>query len=110
ILDAYRETWPRPKYLVLSFPHNPTCQTVDLEFFARVVAFAKANDVIVIHDFAYADLTFDGYVAPSVMQVPGAKETCVEFFSLSKSYSMPGWRIGFCVGNASIISALARIK
>jgi alanine-synthesizing transaminase len=110
ILDAYRETWPRPKYLVLSFPHNPTCQTVDLEFFARVVEFARTNNVIVIHDFAYADLTFDGYVAPSLLQVPGAKETCVEFFSLSKSYSMPGWRIGFCVGNANIISALARIK
>jgi len=110
ILDAYRETWPRPKYLVLSFPHNPTCRTVELEFFSRVVDFAKKTGVIVIHDFAYADLTFDGYVAPSFLQVPGAKEVGVEFFSMSKSYNMPGWRVGFCVGNAEIISALTRIK
>ncbi len=110
ILDAYRETWPRPKYLVLSFPHNPTCRTVELEFFTRVVDFAKRTGVIVIHDFAYADLTFDGYVAPSFLQVPGAKEVGVEFFSMSKSYNMPGWRVGFCVGNAEIVSALTRIK
>lgn len=110
ILDAYRETWPRPKYLVLSFPHNPTCRTVELEFFTRVVDFAKKTGVIVIHDFAYADLTFDGYVAPSFLQVPGAKEVGVEFFSMSKSYNMPGWRVGFCVGNAEIVSALTRIK
>ena len=110
IVDAYRETWPRPRHLVLSFPHNPTCETVDLEFFARIVAFARENDIIVIHDLAYADLTFDGYVAPSFLQAPGAKEVGVEFFSMSKSYNMPGWRVGFCVGNPAIVSALTRIK
>ncbi len=110
VVNAYRETWPRPRHLVLSFPHNPTCVTVDLEFFSRVVDFAKKNDVIVIHDFAYADLTFDGYEAPSFLQVPGAKEVGVEFFSMSKSYNMPGWRVGFCVGNPQIVAALTRIK
>ena len=110
IVAAYKETWPRPKYLVLSFPHNPTCRVVDLEFFSRVVDFAKANEIIVIHDFAYADLTFDGYVSPSFLQVPGAKDVGVEFFSLSKSYNMPGWRVGFCVGNSDIIAALTRMK
>jgi alanine-synthesizing transaminase len=110
ILTAYRETWPRPKYLVLSFPHNPTCATVEIDFFKEVVAWAKKNNLIVIHDFAYADLTFDGYVAPSFLQVPGAKDIGVEFFSLSKSYNMPGWRVGFCVGKAEIIAALTRIK
>lgn len=110
IVDAYRETWPRPKFLVLSFPHNPTCLTVELEFFQRVADFARAHDIIVIHDLAYADLTFDGYEAPSFLQVAGAKEIAVEFFSMSKSYNMPGWRVGFCVGNPEIIAALARIK
>lgn len=110
IVGAYRETWPRPRFLVLSFPHNPTCATVEPDFFERVVWFARANDLTVIHDFAYADLTFDGYVAPSFLQIPGAKEVGVEFFSLSKSYSMPGWRVGFCAGNPDIIAALARIK
>jgi alanine-synthesizing transaminase len=110
IVQAYRETWPRPKYLVLSFPHNPTCRTVELELFERVVAFARANNLFVIHDLSYADLTFDGYRAPSILEVPGAKELAVEFFSLSKSYNMPGWRVGFCVGNARVVAALARIK
>jgi alanine-synthesizing transaminase len=110
IVAAYKETWPRPKYLVLSFPHNPTCRVVDLEFFSRVVDFAKTNEIIIIHDFAYADLTFDGFVAPSFMQIPGAKDVGVELFSLSKSYNMPGWRVGFCVGNSDIIAALTRIK
>ncbi len=110
IVSAYQETWPRPKFLVLSFPHNPTCLTVDMNFFARVVDFAKTHSVIVIHDFAYADLTFDGYVAPSFLQVPGAKDVAVEFFSLSKSYDMPGWRVGFCAGNPRLIAALGRIK
>jgi alanine-synthesizing transaminase len=110
MVAAYRETRPRPRHLLLSFPHNPTCITVELDFFARVVEFAKANDVIVIHDFAYSDLTFDGYVAPSFLQIPGAKDVGVEFFSMSKSYNMPGWRVGFCVGNAEIIAALARMK
>jgi len=110
VIGAYRETWPRPRYLVLSFPHNPTCQTVELDFFVKIVAFARENNVIVIHDFSYADLTFDGYVAPSIFQVPGSKQVAVEFFSLSKSYNMPGWRVGFCAGNSEIISALTRIK
>jgi alanine-synthesizing transaminase len=110
IVSAYEETWPKPKFLVLSFPHNPTCMTVDMDFFSRVVDFAKARSISVIHDFAYADLTFDGYDAPSFLQVPGAKDVGVEFFSLSKSYNMPGWRVGFCVGNPRLVAALGRIK
>ncbi len=110
VVNAYRETWPRPRHLVLSFPHNPTCATVELEFFSHVVDFARQNGVIVVHDFAYADLCFDGYSAPSFLQVPGAKDVGVEFFSMSKSYSMPGWRVGFCVGNSRIVAALTRIK
>lgn len=108
--DIIRPIWPRPKILVLSFPHNPTTVCVDLDFFEKVVAFAKEYNLIVVHDFAYADLGFDGYEPPSILQVKGAKDVSVEFFSLSKSYSMPGWRIGFAVGNREIISALRRIK
>jgi len=108
--EAVRTTWPRPKVLIICFPHNPTTEVVDLAFFERVVAFAQENDLIVIHDFAYADLVFEDGVAPSMMQVPGALEVGVELFSLSKSYSMPGWRVGFCVGNPHVISALKRIK
>lgn len=107
---ATRASWPRPRLLIISFPHNPTTQVKDLAFFEKVVDFARENDLIVIHDFAYADLVFDGYVAPSMMQVPGAREVGVEFFTLSKSYNMPGWRVGFCVGNSRIINALKRIK
>ena len=110
LLQATKQTWPRPKVLVLSYPHNPTTEVVDLDFFQRVVDFAKANDIMVIHDFAYADLTFDGYTAPSFLQAKGAKEVGVEFFSMSKSYSMAGWRVGFCVGNPETIFALKRIK
>jgi alanine-synthesizing transaminase len=110
LMAAFRESWPQPKLLILSFPHNPTTAVVDLEFFEKVVAFAQDHDLIVIHDFAYADLTFDGYQAPSFLQVPGAKEVGVEFFTLSKSYNMPGWRVGFAVGNPRIIAALTRIK
>ncbi len=110
VVEAYRETWPHPKALVVSFPHNPTCSVVELSFFEKLVAFAREHDLIVIHDFAYADLVFDGYVAPSLLQVPGAKDVGVEFFSLSKSYNMPGWRVGFCVGNRRMVAALARIK
>jgi alanine-synthesizing transaminase len=110
LMAAFRESWPQPKLLILSFPHNPTTAVVDLEFFQKVVAFAQDHDLIVIHDFAYADLTFDGYQAPSFLQVPGAKEVGVEFFTLSKSYNMPGWRVGFAVGNPRIIAALTRIK
>ncbi len=107
---AIKQTWPRPKMLIISFPHNPTTVVVDLDFFRKVVDFAKENNILVIHDLAYADLTFDGYKAPSFLQAPGAKDIGVEFFSLSKSYSMAGWRVGFCVGNPEIIAALTRIK
>ena len=107
---ATRQTWPKPKVLVICYPHNPTTEVVDLDFFQKIVDFAKENDIMVIHDFAYADLTFDGYKAPSFLQAKGAKEVGVEFFSMSKSYSMAGWRIGFCVGNRETIFALRRIK
>ncbi|MBW1974410.1 MAG: alanine transaminase [Deltaproteobacteria bacterium] len=108
--NAVRQTWPRPKMLIISFPHNPTTMVVDRGFFEKIVDFAKDNRLIVVHDFAYADLTFDGYKAPSFLEVPGAKDIGVEFFSMSKSYSMAGWRVGFCVGNRHIIHALTRIK
>jgi alanine-synthesizing transaminase len=110
LIQATRQTWPRPKVLILSYPHNPTTEIVDLEFFEKLVDYAREHNIMIIHDFAYADLTFDGYQAPSFMQVKGAKDVGVEFFSLSKSYSMPGWRVGFCVGNPEIIAALRRIK
>ena len=110
LLDAFKSNWPRPKAMVINFPHNPTTQVVDVDFFEKVVGFAKEHDLIVIHDFAYGDIVFDGYRAPSFLQVPGAKDVGIEFFSLSKSYNMPGWRVGFAVGNSEIIHALARIK
>ena len=110
LMSAFQECWPQPKLLILSFPHNPTTTVVDLEFFTKIVAFAQEHDLIVVHDFAYADLVFDGYQAPSLLQVPGAKDVGVEFFTLSKSYNMPGWRVGFAVGNRRIIAALTRIK
>lgn len=102
--------FPKPKFLVLSFPSNPTTHVVDLAFFEKVIEFAKANDIWVIHDLAYADITFDGYKAPSILQVKGAKDIAVELYSLSKGYSMPGWRVGFVCGNRQLISALTRIK
>jgi alanine-synthesizing transaminase len=101
---------PRPKMLILNFPANPTAQCVELWFFERIVALCKQLGIYLVHDLAYADLTFDGYRAPSVMQVPGAKDIAVEFFTLSKSYNMPGWRVGFMVGNRQLVAALARIK
>ncbi len=110
LTHATKQTWPRPKVLIISFPHNPTTEVVDLDFFQKIVDFAKENDIMVIHDFAYADLVFDGYTAPSMLQAKGAKDVGVEFFSLSKSYSMAGWRVGFCVGNPDTIAALQRIK
>ena len=110
LLTATRQTWPKPKMLIISFPHNPTGEVIDLDFFTKIVEFAKEHDIMVVHDFAYADLTYDGYKAPSFLQVPGAKDVGVEFFSLSKSYSMAGWRVGFCVGNPEIVAALRRIK
>jgi alanine-synthesizing transaminase len=96
--------------LIVSYPHNPTTEVVDRKFFEKIVSFCREHDMMVIHDFAYADLVFDGYKAPSFLQVPGAKEIGVELFSLSKSYSMPGWRVGFCVGNRDMVAALRRIK
>ncbi len=110
LMNATRQTWPRPQLLIISYPHNPTTEVVDGDFFDKIVAWAKEHDIMIIHDFAYADLTFDGYKAPSFLQSKGAKDVGVEFFSMSKSYSMPGWRVGFCVGNPEIIFALKRIK
>src|SRR5512141_1040964 len=107
---AIKMMWPRPKMMILSFPHNPTTQVVDLEFFKRVVAFAKEHKLLVIHDLAYADLVFDGYKAPSILQVHGAKDVAVELYSMSKGYSMPGWRVGFVVGNKRMVGALTRMK
>jgi len=108
---AYTTTWPRPKMLIMNFPHNPTTAVVHgIDFFKKVVAFAKENNIIVIHDLAYADLVYDDYRAPSFLQAPGAKDVGVEFYSLTKSYSMAGWRVGFCVGNRDIVGALIKIK
>jgi len=107
---AIKDSWPRPKMLVLNFPGNPTTQCVDLVFFEKVIDMARENEIWVIHDLAYADLVFDGYHAPSILQVPGAKDVAVEFFSLSKSYNMPGWRVGFMVGNDTLVAALTRMK
>src|ERR1019366_2227588 len=101
---------PPPKMLLISFPHNPTTTCVDLDFFREIVALARRYGTMIVHDFAYADLGFDGYKPPSILQVEGASEVAVEIFSLSKSYNMAGWRVGFCVGNARMIAALARIK
>ena len=108
--EAIKDSWPRPKMLVLNFPGNPTTQCVELEFFEKVVEIAREHNIWVIHDLAYADIVFDGYQAPSILQVPGAEEIAVEFFSLSKSYNMPGWRVGFMNGNRTLVAALARIK
>jgi alanine-synthesizing transaminase len=107
---AIKETWPAPKMLILNFPGNPTTQCVDLAFFEKAVALCRENGIWLIHDLAYADIVFDGYTAPSVLQVPGAKDVAVEFFTLSKSYNMPGWRVGFMVGNPTLVGALGRIK
>ncbi len=110
LVEAMRQTWPKPKLLILNFPHNPTTEVVDLRFFEKIVDFAREHSLLVIHDLAYADLCFDGYQPPSFLQVPGAKDIGVEFYTVSKSYNMPGWRVGFGVGNAAMIGALARLK
>ncbi|KMY67995.1 glutamate-pyruvate aminotransferase [Desulfocarbo indianensis] len=110
LLTAFRQTWPQPKMLIISFPHNPTTVCVDMDYMTKIVEFCKEHEIWLVHDFAYADLCFDGYQAPSVLQVPGAKDVAVEFFSMSKSYSMAGWRLGYCVGNPELIHALTRIK
>jgi alanine-synthesizing transaminase len=110
LVAAVRTTWPRPKMMLLNFPHNPTTEVTDLDFFVKVVDFAREHDILVVHDLAYADITFDGYQPPSFLQVPGAKEIGVEFYTLSKSYNMPGWRVAFCVGNPEMIGALTRLE
>jgi alanine-synthesizing transaminase len=107
---AIRDSYPRPKMLILNFPSNPTTQCVELSFFERVVELAREHHIYLVHDIAYADIVFDGYRAPSILQVAGAREVAVEFFTLSKSYNMPGWRVGFMVGNRDLVAALARIK
>ena len=107
---AVRESIPKPKMMILGFPSNPTAQCVDLEFFERVIKLAREHNILVVHDLAYADICFDGYRAPSIMQVPGARDVAVEFFTMSKSYNMAGWRVGFMVGNKELVNALARIK
>ncbi|MBQ4567643.1 MAG: aminotransferase class I/II-fold pyridoxal phosphate-dependent enzyme [Desulfovibrio sp.] len=110
LTTATRQAWPKPKLLFISYPHNPTTEVTDLDFFRKVVDFAKENNIWVVHDLAYADLVFDGYKAPSFLQVEGAKDVGVEFYTLSKSFSMPGWRVGFCLGNKKLVHALSRIK
>lgn len=107
---AIADSWPKPKMLILNFPANPTTQCVELDFFAKVVEIARENKIWVVHDIAYAEIVFEGYRAPSILQVPGAKDVAVEFYSLSKTYNMPGWRVGFMCGNSSLVEALARIK
>ena len=107
---AIKNSWPKPKMLVISFPGNPTTQCVELDFFEKVVAIAKEHKIWVVHDIAYAEITFDGYEAPSILQVEGAKDIAVEFYSLSKTYNMPGWRVGFMCGNKTLVAALQRIK
>ncbi|AOV16912.1 alanine transaminase [Acidihalobacter aeolianus] len=107
---AIKDSWPRPKMLILNFPGNPTGQCVELEFFEKVVAIAREHDIWIVHDIAYSEITFDGYKAPSILQVADAKDVAVEFYSLSKTYNMPGWRVGFMCGNAKLVAALARMK
>jgi alanine-synthesizing transaminase len=108
--DAWNRAWPKPRVIVCSFPHNPTTACVDLDFMTRLVAFAREHQIIVVHDFAYADLGFDGYQPPSILEVPGAKEIAVEVYTLSKSFSMAGWRVGFVLGSAEIVGALTKLK
>ena len=110
LVKAIETSWPRPKMLVLNFPANPTAMCVEIDFFEKVVEIAREHDIWVVQDLAYADIVFDGHIAPSILQVDGAKDIAVEFFSLSKSYNMPGWRVGFAAGNRGLIGALARIK
>ena len=107
---SIRDSWPKPKMLLINFPSNPTTQCVDLDFFTKIIEIAREHKIWVIQDLAYADIVFDGYQAPSILQVPGAKDIAVEFFSMSKSYNMPGWRVGFMVGNPKLVNALSRIK
>ena len=110
LLRAWENQWPKPRVVVLSFPHNPTTACVDLAWMTRIVQFAQEHDVMLVHDFAYSDTAFDGYMPPSVLQVPGAKDVAVELYTLTKSFSMAGWRVGFLVGNAAVVQALTKLK
>ena len=110
LVAGWEECWPRPRVIVLSFPHNPTTTCVDVDFMARMVAFARERDVVLVHDFAYSDTAFDGYRPPSILQVPGATDVAVELYTLTKSFSMAGWRVGFLLGNAEVVGALAKLK
>ncbi|HUQ39301.1 MAG TPA: aminotransferase class I/II-fold pyridoxal phosphate-dependent enzyme [Acidimicrobiales bacterium] len=110
LMEAWENAWPKPRVIVLSFPHNPTTTCVDLDWMTRIVEFARAHDVVLVHDFAYSDTSFDGYQPPSILQVPGAKEVSVELYTLTKSFSMAGWRVAFMVGNAELVGALAKLK
>ncbi len=110
LVERFEYSWPRPRVIVLSFPHNPTTTCVDAEFMQRIVDFARAHEVLLVHDFAYADLGFDGYEPPSILAAKGAKDVAVEFYSMTKSFSMAGWRVAFCAGNAQVIAALAKLK
>jgi alanine-synthesizing transaminase len=110
LVESWEEAWPRPKVIVFSFPHNPTTECVDLAWMQRIVDFARERDVVLVHDFAYSDTSFDGYEPPSVLQVPGAKDVAVELYTLTKSFSMAGWRVAFALGNAEVITALTKLK
>jgi alanine-synthesizing transaminase len=110
LMEAWESAWPKPRVVVLSFPHNPTTSCVDLDWMRRIVEFALEHDIVLVHDFAYADIAFDGYTPPSILQVPGAKQCAVELYTLTKSFSMAGWRVGFLVGNAEVVQALTKLK
>ncbi len=110
LVEAWESAWPKPKVVILSFPHNPTTACIDLATMARLVEFARAHDVLLVHDFAYAETAFDGYVPPSILQVPGADEVAVELYTLTKSFSMAGWRVAFLLGNAAVVAALTKLK
>jgi alanine-synthesizing transaminase len=110
VMEVWESTWPKPRVIVLSFPHNPTTACVDLTWMSRMVDFAREHEVILVHDFAYSETYFDGYVPPSILQVPGAKDVSVELYTLTKSFSMAGWRVAFMVGNPTIVAALTKLK
>lgn len=110
LVATWEASWPKPRVIVISFPHNPTTACVDISFMERLVAFAKEHETVIVHDFAYADLGFDGYRPPSILEVPGAKDVAVELYTLTKSFSMAGWRVGFMVGNPEIVAALTKLK
>jgi alanine-synthesizing transaminase len=110
LMEAWESAWPKPRVIILSFPHNPTTACVDLAWMQRIVEFAREHDIVLVHDFAYADIAFDGYKPPSILEVAGAKDVAVELYSLTKSFSMPGWRVGFVVGNADVVAALTKLK